>query len=260
MSTRMHNEMPFLPLVIILITLTGSMLCFSSPQNENDSNKELIAKLNEFRLLRENSHFIDALQKGYDAANNVNIFNNSNYSEQESLIFEVAVFHLEYIDRISNSDQAKHCAEKAVALWKRYIDWFDKLSGEQRSNMHGSHIRISMAIAHLGNSLIRKGDLFQLFDCYANIAAKNLNYFGTDAMSVWKDGLYGCPDGNLTKPHTAANRRNSIENGCEEHWNNYASTLKEWVNIAPLQNSAKIVYSREIEQVEREIKNSGGEL
>lgn len=260
MSTRLQKKMPFLLFAMILIALTGSILCFSSPQNEDDSNNELITKLNEFRSLRENSHFIDALQKGYDAAFNENLFRNSNFSAQESLLFEVAVFHLEYIDKISNSDQARRCAEKSVALWKIYIDWFSQLSDEQRSTMHVSHIRINRAISHLGNSLIRTGDLSKLFDCYANIAANNLDYFGTDAMSVWKDGLYGCQDGNVNKIHTAVSRKNSIENRCAEHWKNYALTLRDWVIIAPLQNSAKAAYLREIEQIEREIENSGGEL
>jgi len=259
MSARIQKKIPFLLLALLAISLTGSVPCFSSSQSEDFPDKELTAKLNEFRSLRENSHFIDALQLGYDAANNESIFSNSNYAAQESLIFEVAVFHLEYIDKIRNSDQARRCADKAFTLWKRYIDWFDKLSDEQRSTMHGSHIRIVPAVVHLGNSLIRKSDLFQLYDCYANIAAGNLHYFGTDAMTVWKDGLYGCPDGNVAKPHTAASRKNSIENGCDEHWNNYAATLKDWIGIAPLRNSTKIKYLREIEQIEREIKNLGGE-
>ncbi len=202
---------------------------------------------------------LNALQKGYDAVHNENIFANANYGAQESLIFEVAIFHLEYIDKIRNADQARRCAEKAAALWNKYINWFSQLSEEQRSSMHGSHIRIYMAVVHLGNSLLRQGDLSQLFDCYANMAADNLHYFGTTAMSVWKKGLYGCPDGNLSRPHTETNRRNSIKHGCDEHWNNYAATLGDWLLIAPLQNSAKIAYGREIEQIAREIKNLGGE-
>lgn len=260
MSTRTHKKTPFLLLLVILITWTGSILCFDSPQNEDNSNNELTVKLNKFRSLREDSHFIDALQKGYEAAFNENLFRNSNFSAQESLLFEVAVFHLEYIDKISNSDQARRCAEKSAALWKIYIDRFSQLSEEQRSTMHVSHIRINRAVSHLGNSLIRTGDLTKLFDCYENIAANNLNYFGTNAMSVWKNGLYGCQDGNVNKIHTAASRKNSIENRCTEHWKNYASTLKDWVLIAQLQNSAKAAYLREIEQIESEIGNSGGEL
>ncbi len=259
MSTKTHNKMPLLLALMILITWPGSVLCSSSGQSEDISNNALTAKLNEFRSLRENSHFIDALQKGYEAAFNENIFSNANYAAQESLLFEVAIFHLEYIDRINNSKQAKRCAEKAAALWKRYIDWFDKLSSEQRSAMHASHIRIVMAVAHLGNALIRQGELFQLYECYANIAAGDLHYFGPDAMTVWKNGLYGCPDGNVKIAHTVANRRKSIENGCSEHWNTYAASLRDWLHIAPLQLSAKTSYEREIEQIEREIKNLGGE-
>lgn len=259
MSKRMQSKIPLLLWVIILAAWTAHVPCLAETPGEDGSNKELTAKLHEFRSMCENSRFIEALQKGCAAANNENIFSNDNYGAQESLLFEVAVFHLEYTDRINNSAQARRCAEKAAVLWKRYIDWFSRLSEKKRSSMHGSHIRINMAVAHLGNALIRQGDLFQLFDRYANIAADSLQYFGTDAMAVWKDGLYGCPDGNAAKAHTAASRRNSIENGCAEHWHGYAAILRDWLQVAPLQKSAKTAYLREIEQIEREIERLGGE-
>jgi hypothetical protein len=246
-------------MIVALIIAAGYPGLFGNQLPEAEkSNKELIAKLNEFRRLRDNGRFIPALQAGYEAASNEDLFCNADFPKQESLLFEVATAQLEYVDKILNSVQARQCSGKAAFLWKKYVDWHHRLTGEQRSSLHVSHVRINVAVAFLGNSLIRKGEIFELFDEYAGIAALNLSYFGTDAMSVWKKGLYGCPDGNVRKPHTAANRKSSIENGCDGQWNNYASVLKDWVRVAPLQNSTKSVYEREIGQIEREILNCGG--
>ncbi len=64
MSVKIHNKMPLMLALIFLITWPGSILCFSSGQSEYVPDKELTAKLNEFRFLRENDHFIERPAEG----------------------------------------------------------------------------------------------------------------------------------------------------------------------------------------------------
>jgi hypothetical protein len=247
-------------MVMALLAWTGGMLFSTPPSSEETSKTDLLAMLAGFRSLCDHDQLIQGLHVGYDAAQNENLFNNSLFKGQESLLFEVAVAHLEYIDKIKNPAQAKQCASKSAILWKKYIEWYHALGPEQLLTLLSGHNRINKAVAHLGNALIRKGDIDSLFDEYSNIAALDILYFGTDAILIWKNGLYGCPDGNVNKQHTSITRRESISNGCEEQWNSYALTLKDWVDVAPLQLSAKNSYLREIEQIEEEIKKNRGEL
>jgi hypothetical protein len=172
MTSIAHIKFPILILAILLLVWPGGAL-FSTPQGSEDTSKtDLLARLADFRSLCDNGQFIQALKVGYDAVHEESLFKNSLYFAQESLLFEAAVAHLDYTDKIVNPTQAKQCAAKSAALWKKYIEWYHQLSAEQRSNLPDSHVRIKMAVAHLGNALIRKGDIYSLFDEYSSIAAR----------------------------------------------------------------------------------------
>lgn len=253
MKTKVFIKFRATIIIIVFLPWTGGILYPAPPTSDMPSETDLIAQLSGFRSLRDRDQFIQALQVGYEAVHDESLFNNSLYQAQESLLFEAAVAHLEYIDKILNPDQGKQCAVKSATLWKKYIEWYNQLSAEARSTLPSKHNRINKAVAHFGNALIRTGDIYDLFDEYSNIATLDILYFGTNAILVWKNGLYGCPDGDVHKQHSTITRRDSIKNGCGDYWSNYASNLKDWVDVAPLKLSAKKSYLREIDQIEREI-------
>lgn len=248
-------------LIIGTLFLGATSIRFADEHsNASNSNVLLIDTLAKFRDLRDAGSLLLALKYGSEALKNDTLFENNNYSKQESLFWEVSDAYMEYIDKIDNRIQSKECAGKAAQNWKLYIEWYSSIAEGQLEKLKPSHARIKMAVAHYGNSLIRKGDLDALYSEYFNIASNKIEHFGVDAIAIWKNGLYGCPDGNVKKQHTAKTRRESIQGGCCEQWGNYAQVLSEWIDVERLQAASIAIFKREIQQIQKEIEQLGEKM
>src|SRR5208337_4885146 len=111
--------------------------------------------------------------------------------------------------------------------WDDYIKWFDRLSDAQKAKLPADRVRINVATRYLGNAIILMEEQQVLFDEYKNIS--RVEYLGTDAIELWKNTLYQCPDWRPVADRTSRARRAKIcTEDCTGEWLAYAGTLSEW--------------------------------
>jgi len=249
----------FVSLSILCVISINTPLYPQSPPISNEC-EHLRDTLNKFRNESDQGNFIEALNYGREYVRNSRLFENNCYLEQESLLWEVSMAHLEYLDRINeNPSEARVCAEKAYQSWKRYIDWYSKLNDAAISSLPAGNRRIKMAASHLGNSIIRSNQLTLVLNEYEEIS---IDYLGVDAINVWKNALYGCLGNNPSTPHTSYIKRKNLQNEeCREHWERYAKTLLEWTHLerlTPKEREKKISDGNQILQEIRTITITGG--
>lgn len=223
------------------------------PLSENESTQKLKDTLKQMRKLHDENRLIDALELSYKEFNNPNLFCNRDFDLQESFVWEAAMLNLEYANSLSNDQQREAYCQRALLIWKKYINWYDGLSDSDRQKLFFS--RINMAVCHLGNTIILGCDPHDLFTENEDIPP---GYFGKDAIDLWKNWLYACPSKRPieSSERTAAVRRQLICNNedCGEHWHEYAIILHDWAEKARLNSATRTTKLRESEQILKEYK------
>lgn len=170
---------------------------------------------------------------------------------QEEVHWQDAMMNLEFADQLTEYQAYTSYAAKARRKWKEYLDWYHRLTSEEREKLPVSNRRVNMATAHLGNACSRMHDLSGLFEEYRNLAA--IEYLGFDAIALWKNMLYQCPSWTPEAGREASVRRTKICNErCTEQWLVYAGSLEEWVDTVPLRSAVRESYLREAKQIREE--------
>jgi hypothetical protein len=176
-----------------------------------------------------------------------------NLALEEDILWQTAMAYLDFSTVLTNAEQYKHYARLARDQWKEYINWFDQLSDEDRAKLPNGHVRINAATRHLGNAIIRMEDRGQLLDDYNNIS--RVEDLGTEAIELWKNTLYECPDWRPVADRTPGIRREKICSAdCKDEWLTYADTLTEWADKANLRKAAQAFYIREANQIKEVAK------
>src|ERR1019366_7556701 len=109
--------------------------------------------------------------------------------------------------------------------------------------------RTQAVTAFLGNADLRMEDPRKLFEDYSNVP--DVTFLGTDAIELWKNTLYTCPNWQPVSPDERGDlrRRKICSDSCTEDWRVYASTLDEWAKSFYLRSTVKESKLREATQI-----------
>ena len=236
-------------LVLYLSAITVVILpIIAGPVQTQD---QLLRILTQARSLVEQGRTADALKILNEASAAVVALETENLILKEEFLWETAMSNLDFSNQLTVQGQYIEYARMACECWKRYINWYSSLPSEQKARL-GQRIRINMATAFLGNSIIRMGEPRRLFEEYAEISEPE--FFGPDALALWKSWLYACPD-MVPVPSAARTtelrRRKICDSECTEYWVIYADTLALWAQKANLSQLVRERKLREAEQIKQ---------
>lgn len=206
-------------LVIVAVAALVGHAVAAPPQNN------LLSLLQKAQTLVEDGRITEALtvlDEGQALAANQP---RKNVTAVERYRWEVAITHLDFANQLTNSAQYREYARRARQKWKEYIDWYTRLSAEERSVLPA--VRIMAASQHLGNSIIRTEEPRDLFTEYADI--QDARYLNSESLDLWKTWLYACPEMRpvASRARSAQLRAEKVCLCCEE-WRLYAEVLQEW--------------------------------
>ena len=226
----------------------------SATPNQTSQLQELVRNLNHAQELIRAGKLPDALtllDETQRAASGIVI---ENLALQEEVLWETATTHLDFAQDLTNPEQRKRYASIARERWDDYIKWFDRLSDAQRAKLPADSVRINVATRYLGNAIILMEEQQVLFDEYKNIP--RVEYLGTDAIELWKNTLYQCPDWRPVADRTSRARRAKIcSDDCTGEWLAYAGTLSEWAGKYRLRTFVQASYVREANQIQEVAKS-----
>lgn len=243
-------------LLILLLALTMRGQAQSVPSSvpespDEQSTQSLLSSLAKAQHLISVGRIPDALEVLKNLATAASALQRDNLRLKEEVLWQSAMAHLDFAQQLINQDQRNHYAARARDHWLQYIQWFDTLSDGEKANLPSGNMRINQAVRFLGNSLVVMRDQRRLLHEYMNIPRPQ--YLGVDAIELWKDILYSCPDWSESRPRTASLRRAKIcSQECKEDWIAYGAALKDWAKEYNLRNVARERYLREAEQIQQE--------
>lgn len=210
----------------------------------------------QVRQLIAEGKLTEALDRLERALIDGTVLERENLVLQEEFQWQAAMAPLDFAQQLTYQDQFRAYAKRSVERWERYIDWYHQLTPDEREQLASGHNRINMATAHLGNAMVRMGQPSLFFDRYANIP--DILYLGPDAIALWKQWLYACPEWVPAPERTAALRRRKIcTEECKEPWLIYAETLEEWAMSFPLRESVRARSLREASQIHEASQSCG---
>lgn len=227
---------------IVSVSLSTSYLVMGQSQ--------LSKTLSKIRTELKNGNITNALDLFDEVSENQELLKKEEIKIQEVFLWERAMTNLDFANKLKNTTQYVSYAEKAYEYWNNYISWFNDLTTEQRSTIPKENQRIKMAVAHMGNSIIRMHKPEILFEEYVKVP--DPTYFGTNAFDLWKSWLYALP---IYKPISSAERTTTLRNrlicneNCKDKWRDYADMLQEWAEKERLTTTAKRSYLREATQI-----------
>jgi hypothetical protein len=216
---------------------------------------DLSTILNRTRQLISEGKITEALELLQEVGKRIDIMETENLKMQEEFLWERAMHHLDFSNKLTNRDQYIAYATLAHEYWRDYINWYERLFPENRAKLPKSNIRIKMATAHLGNCIIRMGEPRRLFQEYSEIS--NVDYLGVDAIDLWKSWLYACPDMRpvQSSERTIELRRKKIcDESCKEDWISYADIVDQWAKVENLNANARLQRLREVNQIKETAK------
>lgn len=219
------------------------MLCAGTVLGQSISETLL-----QVRQLIAEGKLTEALDRLERALIDGTVLERENLVLQEEFQWQAAMAPLDFAQQLTFQDQFRAYAQRSMEGWERYINWYHQLTPDERDQLGSGHNRINMATAHLGNATVRMGQPSLFFDRYANIP--DILYLGPDAIALWKQWLYACPEWIPATERSAALRRRKIcTEECMEPWLIYAETLKEWAMSFPLRESVRARSLREASQI-----------
>jgi hypothetical protein len=167
---------------------------------------------------------------------------------QEEFYWQRATAALDYAQRLTNEDQIRAMGSRARDLWQEYIAWYGGLTPGQHEDLPPNHDRIQKATRFLGNAGWRMRDLSQVLTDYET--TQDVLYLGIDAITLWKNTVYRCPDWAPEGARTASLRRQKVcTDSCTDRWVAYAESLDEWARTFGMRQAARNRYLREASQV-----------
>lgn len=211
---------------------------------------QLSKTLSKIRNELKNGNITNALDLFDEASENPELLKEEEIKIQEVFLWDRAMTHLDFSNKLTNTKQYIIYAEKAYEYWRTYILWYNALSPVQRETFPRENQRIKMAVAFMGNSIIRMSKPEILFDEFVKVP--DPTFFGTNAFDLWKSWLYALPN---YRPITSAERTTSLRNKliCDENsrekWRDYADMLQEWTEVERLTTTARKSYLRESAQI-----------
>ena len=212
--------------------------------------------LNEVRQLISGGNLTEALDRLERVQRDATALERENLDLQEEFLWQAAIVPLDFAQQLTNQGQYHVYARRSMEGWKEYVRWYDQLTPGQRGQLGFGRDRINKATAHLGNAIVRMEQPLLLFDEYADIPG--ILYLGPDAIALWKNWLYACPDWVPPGERSASVRRRIICTAeCGEQWSIYASTLAEWAREYRLRALVRERYLRETEQINEASQSCG---
>jgi hypothetical protein len=217
---------------------------------EDCSERKVIALLGEIRALIASGRSTDALDKIDYGVDIVGACRKKKLELSEEYYWEAGIQNLEFADRLTNQKAYRDQARKARTKWNDYISWYAELAPEDRGLLSSGHSRIQKATALLGAALLRMEEPRDLLEDYEQIA--DPSFLGVDAITIWKEWLYRCPDWRSTARTTAIRRQKICNSECRSDWEAYADALAEWAANANLTQAAKARALRQTEQIRQD--------
>jgi len=228
----------------------------SQTLNQQSRIQSLVDSLNRAQELIKTGKVPDALALLDETREKALVVETENLTLKEEVLWQTATANLDFSQLLTNPEQFKRYASDARDRWLDYINWFDGLSDKDRAKLPPSHIRINMATRFLGNASVRMGDRRRLLDDYKNIP--RVEYLGLEAIELWKDTLYQCPDWLPVTDRTARLRREKVcAEDCQAEWVAYAATLSEWATKYKLRKAARDSYFLEAKQIQEAAERCG---
>jgi hypothetical protein len=241
--------------LLSLSSANSQMTPTSNPRslapNQKSQLEILIDNLKQAQELIKAGKIPDALTLLDETKHSAIEYEIANLALKEDILWQTAEAHSDFSTVLTNAEQYKHYAGLARGQWKDYIDWFDGLSDGERAKLPAGHVRINAATRHWGNATIRMDEHWLLFDDYNGIS--RIEDLGTEAIELWKNTLYECPEWHPVPDRTPSVRREKIcSKDCKDQWLAYADTIKMWADKANLRKPAQAVYMREAAQINEE--------
>lgn len=239
MSWLWFLRLPQLRLVPLIIAFPLALLAQDSAKSIADTLVQAREKIEE----GQPTEGLALLDQALAAATGIE---GQNLSLRERLLFEAASANLEFAGALKNREQYRVYAGKARRQFLDYTKWFAGLSSADKKLVAN---RTQTVTAFLGNADLRMEDQRKLFEDYSNIP--DVTFLGTDAIELWKNTLYTCPDWQPVSPDERGDlrRRKICSDSCTEDWRVYASTLEDWAKSFPLRTTVKESKLREAGQI-----------
>jgi hypothetical protein len=226
-----------------------------SPASDQKSQQQtLVDSLKQAQEFIKAGKIPDALTLLDETKDTALSIETENLALKEDILWQTAMAHLDFSAVLTNAAQYKHYAALAREQWIEYINWFDDLSDADRAKLPANHVRINAATRHWGNAIIRMEERRRVFEDYSNIS--RVEDLGTEAIELWKNTLYECPDWRPVADRTPRIRQERIcTKDCKDEWLAYADTLTEWADKVNLRQRVQAKYIREANQI-REAANT----
>jgi len=108
--------------ISILVLLLG-------PISENMAKEpnDLSTILNRTRQLISEGKITEALELLQEVGKRIDIMETENLKMQEEFLWERAMHHLDFSNKLTNRDQYIAYATLAHEYWRDYINWYDRL-------------------------------------------------------------------------------------------------------------------------------------
>ena len=182
------------------------------------------------RLIEEQrvTEALEVLDEGRDLAASLE---QENLVTMELYLWQAAITHLDFASQLTNQEQYREYADRSRQRWEAYIDWYGKLTDQQKKSLPAKNVRIMKATVHLANSLIRMETPREIFTAFYEVP--DVRYLSSESFKLWKSWLYACPDMEPvpSAQRDAALRRQKIcTEACAEDWRGYAEVLADWAD------------------------------
>ena len=240
----------------IIVAIGWSILMLVIASNLGQPSDRVLTTLLAVREHIRNDNITEALQILENAQIDNAVLGRTNLKVQEEYLWQAAITPSDFAAQLTYRLQYQAYAKRSMERWKNYIDWYHRLSSEQKNQLRPGHIRINKATAHLGNAIVRMEQYELLFDEYANIP--DITYVGPDAIKLWKHWLYACSDWipmPSSERSSEARKRIICTEQCRDYWLDYADTLEEWAGVYSLRTAVRNRRLREVSQI-REVSKT----
>lgn len=200
------------------LSFTVAVITITSACYADTPFKDYLEQLHDLRQQNKLIDLCDWLSELH-VADLTSLAADDELSFQEAFLFEAAdTFDVEANRLKSSSQAATTYAEKSLAVWRAYVDWYSRLL-PKTADRYSSRARA--ATAHLGEALLlmnRSDDAVQAYE------ELDPDYIGNDAFGVWRKALLAASVPSMAKPTIC--KTAICQPGWNEHWQKYSETLK----------------------------------